>query len=123
MPGVHPGPGQGVGGWRPGTRADQGQECLVRQHRFRALADDHPAGRDGPRPGPGGRGCVRMPGATAYTTRYNRAAKGMTAAGVLTAALAGRRWRAAAATAGALLLAGSAATRFAIFHAGVGSAE
>ncbi len=64
-----------------------------------------------------------MPGATAYTSRYNRAAKGMTAAGVLTAALAGRRWRAAAATAGALLLAGSAATRFAIFHAGVGSAE
>lgn len=62
---------------------------------------------------------MRMPGATAYTSRYNRAAKGMTAAGVLT----GRRWRAAAATAGALLLAGSAATRFAIFHAGVGSAE
>ncbi len=50
-------------------------------------------------------------------------ARAVTAAGVLTAAVAGRRNRATAAAAGTALLAGSALTRFAIFYAGVSSAE
>jgi hypothetical protein len=41
---------------------------------------------------------------------------------VLAAAVAGRRSRAAAATAGVALLAGSAVTRFAVFYAGLNSA-
>jgi formate-dependent nitrite reductase membrane component NrfD len=54
--------------------------------------------------------------------RYGRIAQAITAAGVLTAGLAGRRSRAAAAAAGAALLAGSALTRFTIFEAGLNSA-
>jgi formate-dependent nitrite reductase membrane component NrfD len=54
--------------------------------------------------------------------RYGRIAQAVTAAGVLTAGLAGRRSRLAAAAAGAALLAGSAITRFAIFEAGLNSA-
>ncbi len=50
------------------------------------------------------------------------AAKGLTAAGALTMLLHGRR-RGAAIGAGALLLAGSAAERFAIFRAGLDSAR
>jgi hypothetical protein len=48
--------------------------------------------------------------------------RAVTAAGVLTAAVAGRRSRAAATAAGVALLAGSAVTRFAIFYAGLNSA-
>jgi formate-dependent nitrite reductase membrane component NrfD len=54
---------------------------------------------------------------------YGRTAQALTVAGVLTAGLAGRRSRIAAAAAGTALLAGSALTRFAIFQAGLGSAE
>jgi formate-dependent nitrite reductase membrane component NrfD len=50
-------------------------------------------------------------------------ARAATAAGVLAAAVAGRRSRVAAAAAGTALVAGSALTRFAIFHAGLNSAE
>jgi formate-dependent nitrite reductase membrane component NrfD len=53
--------------------------------------------------------------------RYGRIAQAVTAAGVLTAGLAGRRSRVAAAAAGLALLAGSAMTRFAIFEAGLNS--
>jgi Polysulphide reductase, NrfD len=55
--------------------------------------------------------------------RYGRIAQAVTAAGVLTAAVAGRRSRVAAAAAGAALLAGSAMTRFTIFEAGLNSAK
>lgn len=55
--------------------------------------------------------------------RYGRLAQAVTAAGVLTAGLAGRRSRIAAAAAGTALLAGSALTRFAIFQAGLNSAD
>ncbi|GGQ90093.1 NrfD/PsrC family molybdoenzyme membrane anchor subunit [Streptomyces flaveolus] len=51
-----------------------------------------------------------------------RGAEALTAGGAALAAVAGRR-RAAAAPAGAALLAGSAALRFGVFHAGVASAE
>ncbi|MGR6968694.1 NrfD/PsrC family molybdoenzyme membrane anchor subunit [Streptomyces cynarae] len=53
-----------------------------------------------------------------------RAAEALTAGGAALAALAGRRpGRRLSAAAGAALLAGSAALRFAVFHAGVVSAE
>jgi hypothetical protein len=55
--------------------------------------------------------------------RLLRAAEVLTTAGALTAALAGRRSRVAAAMSGLALLAGSACTRFGIFHAGVASAQ
>ncbi|MET8569462.1 NrfD/PsrC family molybdoenzyme membrane anchor subunit [Streptomyces sp. NPDC004783] len=51
-----------------------------------------------------------------------RAAEALTAGGAALAAVAGRR-RGAAAVAGTALLAGSAALRFGVFHAGVASAE
>jgi hypothetical protein len=54
--------------------------------------------------------------------RAGDTARAVTAAGVLTAAVAGRRSRAAATAAGVALLAGSAVTRFAIFYAGLNSA-
>ena len=50
-------------------------------------------------------------------------ARALTAAGVLAVAVAGRRNRVTAAAAGTALLAGSALTRFAIFYAGLSSAE
>ncbi|GGV21807.1 NrfD/PsrC family molybdoenzyme membrane anchor subunit [Streptomyces griseoflavus] len=52
-----------------------------------------------------------------------RAAEGLTAGGALLAALAHRRGRVCAALAGTALLAGSAALRLGVFHAGVASAE
>lgn len=55
--------------------------------------------------------------------RLMRAATVLTGAGAGLAALAGGRGRTAAAAAGAALLAGSACTRFGVFHAGVASAE
>jgi formate-dependent nitrite reductase membrane component NrfD len=55
--------------------------------------------------------------------RYERMAAAVTATGVGVAALAGRRSRLASALAGASILAGSALTRFAIFEAGLTSAE
>ena len=51
-----------------------------------------------------------------------RAGRWLGAAGATAAALAGGRGRAAAAVAGLTLLAGSAAVRFGVFHAGVASA-
>jgi formate-dependent nitrite reductase membrane component NrfD len=55
--------------------------------------------------------------------RRLRAAKALTAAGALGAALLGRRSRLAAAASGAALLAGSALTRFGLFEAGMESAR
>jgi hypothetical protein len=55
--------------------------------------------------------------------RYSQIAQATSTAGVVTAALLGRRSRAAAAAAGAALVAGSAMARFAIFQAGLNSAE
>jgi hypothetical protein len=55
--------------------------------------------------------------------QLSKIAQVLTAAGVLAAGAAGRRSRAAAAASGAALLAGSAVTRFAVFHAGLNSAE
>ena len=50
--------------------------------------------------------------------RYTRAARALTATGALLTATLARRSRAASVLAGGALLAGSAATRFGIFHAG-----
>jgi formate-dependent nitrite reductase membrane component NrfD len=55
--------------------------------------------------------------------RYERAAAAAIAGGVALAALAGRRSRLASALSGSAIVAGSALTRFAIFEAGVTSAE
>lgn len=55
--------------------------------------------------------------------RDGRIAQAVTASGVLTAAVAGRRSRVAAAVAGNALLAGPAMTRFAIFEAALNSAK
>jgi formate-dependent nitrite reductase membrane component NrfD len=55
--------------------------------------------------------------------RYERAATAVTGAGIAVAALLGRRSRMASALAGTALLTGSALTRFAIFEAGLTSAE
>ena len=55
--------------------------------------------------------------------RYSQIAQATTTAGVVTAALLGRRSRAAAAAAGTALVAGSAMARFAIFQAGLNSAQ
>ena len=55
--------------------------------------------------------------------RYERLAAAATVAGVAVAALAGRHSRLASALAGTSLLAGSALTRFAIFEAGLTSAD
>ncbi|WP_327191254.1 NrfD/PsrC family molybdoenzyme membrane anchor subunit [Streptomyces xinghaiensis] len=52
-----------------------------------------------------------------------RAAELLTAGGALGAAVLGRRYRSAAAVSGLALLAGSACTRFGVFHAGIASAE
>jgi hypothetical protein len=54
---------------------------------------------------------------------YSRAAKALTSVGAAATLLAGRRSRAVSALAGASLLAGSACTRFAVFHAGQQSAR
>ncbi|NJQ02649.1 NrfD/PsrC family molybdoenzyme membrane anchor subunit [Streptomyces zingiberis] len=55
--------------------------------------------------------------------RLMRAAELLTAGGALGAALLGRRYRGAAVASGLALLAGSACTRFGVFHAGIASAE
>src|SRR3954462_9503301 len=55
--------------------------------------------------------------------RKMKLAKALTAAGAVTAATLGRRSRLAAVAAGAALFASSALTRFAVFEAGVASAE
>lgn len=54
--------------------------------------------------------------------RLSRWAQALTAGGAVAGAVLGRRSRVAAVAAGAALLAGSACTRFAVFHAGVQSA-
>jgi hypothetical protein len=55
--------------------------------------------------------------------RMLKAARALTAAGAVAAAVLGRRSRVGAAAAGVALIAGSALTRFGIFEAGVVSAE
>ena len=55
--------------------------------------------------------------------RLNRWARSLTAAGAVGTVVAGGRSRVAAALCGAALLAGSACTRFSVFHAGMQSAE
>ncbi len=55
--------------------------------------------------------------------RLSRWARVLTAAGAVGTLVASRRSRVAAALSGAALLAGSACTRFAVFHAGMQSAE
>jgi hypothetical protein len=62
-------------------------------------------------------------GETARGRRFERAAAVVTGSGVALGALCGRRSRAAAVVAGAGLVAGSALTRFAVFAAGLTSAE
>ncbi|MFS0697048.1 NrfD/PsrC family molybdoenzyme membrane anchor subunit [Streptomyces nitrosporeus] len=75
------------------------------------------------------RAAERRLGSVAVTYRDGRAGKLMRAARVLTAAgaagavLLGHRSRTAAAGAGLALLAGSACTRFGVFHAGIASAQ
>lgn len=60
---------------------------------------------------------------SAKAHRCERAATGLTAAGIAVAALAGRRSRLASAFGGVAILAGAALTRFAIFEAGLTSAD
>jgi hypothetical protein len=60
---------------------------------------------------------------TGQAGKLLRAAELLTSTGALGAALLGRRRRAVAAVSGLALLAGSAATRFGIFQAGVASAR
>jgi formate-dependent nitrite reductase membrane component NrfD len=67
-------------------------------------------------------GMVAEPTRRGKGGRLLRLGEALTAAGAVTAQLAGRR-RAVAAAAGLALLAGSACTRFGIFYAGVASAE
>jgi hypothetical protein len=55
--------------------------------------------------------------------RLMKLSKALTAAGALGGLVAGRRSRRAAAASGVALLAASACTRFAIFHAGMASAR
>ncbi|MGW2408184.1 NrfD/PsrC family molybdoenzyme membrane anchor subunit [Streptomyces sp. NPDC001739] len=75
------------------------------------------------------RAAKRRLGMVAETYREGRAgrllhgAELLLGAGAVTAALAGRRSRAAAVAAGLALLAGSACTRFGVFAAGIASAE
>jgi len=54
LPGVHPGPGQGMDRARPSPRAGQEQGRLVCRYRFRSLAYDQRAGRARACPGAGG---------------------------------------------------------------------
>lgn len=60
---------------------------------------------------------------TGKAGRLNTAAKALSLTAAVTAAAVGHRSRRAAAAAGAAALAGSACTRFAIFYAGVASAQ
>jgi hypothetical protein len=55
--------------------------------------------------------------------KLNRWARWLTAGGAVAAAVLGRRRRAAAIASGAVLVAGSACTRFAVYEAGVESAR
>jgi hypothetical protein len=55
--------------------------------------------------------------------QYLRAARALTVTGALLAAVPARRGRAVSMISGAALVAGSAATRFGIFHAGQQSAR
>ncbi|MYT27641.1 MULTISPECIES: NrfD/PsrC family molybdoenzyme membrane anchor subunit [unclassified Streptomyces] len=68
-------------------------------------------------------GLAAQPYRTGRAGALMRAAEALTAGGALLAAGPGRRSRRTAAAAGAALLAGSAALRFGVFHAGVASAE
>jgi hypothetical protein len=68
-------------------------------------------------------GTLAEPMHTGTAGRLLRTAEVLTSAGAVGAALLGRRSRAVAAFSGLALLAGSACTRFGIFHAGVASAR
>jgi formate-dependent nitrite reductase membrane component NrfD len=68
-------------------------------------------------------GALAEPYRRDHAGRLLRAARVLTAGGAATGVLLGGRSRAAAAISGAALLAGSACTRFGIFHAGMASAR
>ncbi|TDC49143.1 polysulfide reductase [Actinomadura sp. KC345] len=68
-------------------------------------------------------GLAAEPYRTGKAGRYMRAGEILTAAGTAGGVLLGGRGRAAAALSGAALLAGSACTRFGVFHAGLQSAR
>jgi formate-dependent nitrite reductase membrane component NrfD len=70
-----------------------------------------------------GMGLAAEPLHTGRAGRLMSAAKVLTVAGAVLGGVLGRRSRVAAALGGAAALAGSACTRFGIFHAGVASAE
>lgn len=67
-------------------------------------------------------GALAEPYRTGRAGLLTRAAKGLTAAGAVTLATAGRTRRRAAVAGGALLLAGQALERWAVFRAGFQSA-
>jgi hypothetical protein len=68
-------------------------------------------------------GIARQPYHEGTAGRFMHAADALTSAGVLGSLLLARRSRVAAIVSGLSLMAGSAATRFGIFHAGVQSTE
>ena len=68
-------------------------------------------------------GEVAEPYTNGRSGRLMRTAKALTGAGAIGAALLGRRSRIGAAACGAALMAGSAITRFAVFEAGLASAD
>lgn len=68
-------------------------------------------------------GDLAEPTHTGTAGKLLRAAEVLTSAGAIGTALLGRRSRTAAAVSGLALLAGSACTRFGLFHAGVASAR
>jgi len=70
-----------------------------------------------------GMGLAAEPLRTGKAGRLMRAAEALTVAGALLGGVVGRRSRLAAVLGGAAALAGSACTRFGVFHAGVASAE
>jgi formate-dependent nitrite reductase membrane component NrfD len=70
-----------------------------------------------------GMGLAAEPLRTGKAGRLLKAAEALTVAGVVLGGILGRRSRVAAALGGVAALAGSACTRFGIFHAGVASAE
>jgi formate-dependent nitrite reductase membrane component NrfD len=70
-----------------------------------------------------GMGLAAEPLRTGTAGRFMKAAEALTVVGAVLGGVLGRRSRVAAALGGAAALAGSACTRFGIFHAGIASAE